>query len=195
MTIYFSVDLEYTGPYPQPYQLLSVGCVAFNEEGTELDTFYQAINHPGGQVWDPDTLRFWIDQGQTFKDLLAECEVAQYPGYVFREFGDWVYQTSPDKDLPVLLADPVAADWPWLIYYFGTSQRPNPFKYKGLCIGSYARAKFNLGLWDKIRDLYPSENQHHALDDARAQGREYFWLRDATPEMLEYAKEQLTKNE
>ena len=194
MTTYFSVDLEYTGPCPPQYQVLSIGCAAYNEHGEELSTFHKGIHYQILQ-WDYRTLEFWTEQGQTFKDLLVNSWISLDPERVWPMFSDWVQYINQSDDTPVLIADPIAADWPWIVHGFTSVGIDNPFRYKGLCLNSYIRAKLRLDLWAKVRDLYPSEHAHDALADARAQGKTYFRFRDASVEELEEMRRQLTSND
>ena len=184
MSFYFSVDCEYTGPCPNPYQLLSLGCVAYNEKGEEVGEWYKAF-HWSPLVWDAPTLKFWHHQGTAFDLLLDEVDNSQiYLESGIQQFASWIERTNQVNERPVLVADPIAADWPWLIDAFNKAQIPNPFGYKGLCLGSMIRQATRKGLYERVRDPYVSANEHHALEDARAQGRMFFLLKNSTDEEI-----------
>lgn len=182
MTI-FSVDCEFTGPYPIRYNLLSVGCVAYNDQGTEVGEWYSAVPNRT-IVWDNDTLMFWKEQGLAFDQLMAE--VHQVTKHVTQ--GDVAYSflrfiklhKINEVEKAVFLADPCNADFPWVDVLFRENGYENPFGYKGICLGTLIRTKLGMKLYDKVRDIYPSETPHHALADARAQGKTYFDFTNAS---------------
>jgi hypothetical protein len=186
----FSVDCEFTGPYPVSYNLLSVGVVAYSDDGGQLGEWYSAI--PNRHiVWDTDTLLFWKEQGLAFDKLMAvvtETTKHLSQGDVAFSLQRFITNMHTSKERPVFLADPCNADFPWVDVLFRENGYDNPFGYKGLCLGSIIRAKLGLRLYDKVRDLYPSEDLHHALADAKAQGKTYFKFIDPTLNLDELKK-------
>lgn len=204
--VIFSVDCEYAGSTPSIHSLLSIGAVAYQADTeNEIGTFYSAIPNQN-LVWDNSTLEFWTapELAKTFRELLDEVYNKTKEGAsvkaVAYDFAEWVnlmndtvYRTVPKKPRPVFVADPIAADWPWINWLFGSTGVENPFGYKGLCLGSMIRQILGVPLYAKVRDHYVNDNPHNALADARAQGKEFFFMREVAkdPKLIKKLREEM----
>jgi hypothetical protein len=187
-TVVVSVDIETTGPSPAVGSMLSVGAVAYDEDGAELGDYYATlleVGH-GGLVGSPpaprdaDTMRWWSQWPDRWEDATRS---PRYPTVVMREFAAWV-EALPGR--PVFLAWPAGFDWSFVSYYLWRYVGRNPFGYSPLCLKA-----FGAGLVDAPEAMLSSREEgyfpadwvvtparpHHALDDARAQGE--MWRRMA----------------
>lgn len=185
-TLFFSVDVETTGPNPAIADLLTIGAVPVLDDGTVLpDSFYTRVSHGGRALrWEEACKQWWhsdkvSDEARkaAFGILESDAEVSFVPEAA-RDLDHWVRRQLEryGADEACFVAHPVAFDWQWIDQLLWSQLGRNVFGYKGLCLRS-----FGFGLaqrpWGEDRtddhDLYvPSQLPHHALHDARAQAEQ-----------------------
>jgi len=157
--------------------MLSIGlCVAGTFDGrtyrrnTEDSPSLYLELKPVGRHIDTEALRV----NGLNRDLLAETGEA--PDKAMEKVSAWLGQTAGDMN-PVLVAYPLAFDWPFISWYFNSfGNAPNPFGHSNcLDIRSIYMAKAGTVFGRSGKRNIPSELQpdrahtHNALDDAREQ--------------------------
>lgn len=171
---YFSFDVETDGPCPGMHSLLSMGCVAFDENGNEVGEWYANFELMENGIEDPATMKFW-SENQKYYD--ATRTWIQHPQEAMTNFAMWV--ASLDC-IPVCVAMPAGFDFSWLWYYCRRYLNYCPFSFS--CIDMKTMAWVMLGgnlyrestkkNWPK-QWFSPFKHTHHALDDAREQGHTF----------------------
>jgi ribonuclease T len=162
--LYFSVDIESSGPIPGKYSMLSLGaCVV----GEEQKSFYVELK-PISSDFVPDALKV------TNFDLDRLQQTGKAPAEAMTKFRSWVETIAGDRR-PVFVGFNACYDWQFVNWYLETFAGGNPFGFGGIDIKSYF-----MGLsgesWSKTtsnqlpKEYQPDQPQtHNALDDARAQ--------------------------
>lgn len=186
----FSVDVETSGlnPFMSDAHLLTVGAVAMDEQGTQLDDWYSRIDRSDvlEPAWfddtiptDPgDTLAFWREQdvwvrGEAWEDKTLFRPSAHSAAYSFAE---WVLSFSPVWEERVFVANPATFDFMWLCSLWAETGVADPFHYHSLCLHSmqYGAQPKSTRSWHAkaVRD-HRAEQPHHALSDAYAQALDF----------------------
>lgn len=168
--IYLSVDIEADGPIPGPYSMLSIGAVAYTEDGEAIDeysvnleTLPEAKAHPRMTAW-------W----QQFPQAWEACRKnPRKPKQVMNEFADWV-EGLPGT--PIFVAWPATWDFMWIYWYLIQFTDRRPFSEHGIDMRSYAmgmrKTPFRRSGKHYLPKRWFSEHPHThiALDDAKEQG-------------------------
>jgi len=180
---YISIDIESDGPAPGLYSMLALGAVAFGGDGTELGSWYAALEPLPGAAQHPDTMAWWATQPAAWEEV---CSNRQPPAESTGDFVAWC-DRLPGKLTAV--APPAAFDFAFVNWYCHRFPGRNPLGFSCLDIKSYAaglaRHPGYRGLSEKkIRALagldgVASPLSHVAVDDAREQGRLFMALRRA----------------
>lgn len=181
MTVYFSVDVETTGPCPSLGNLLSIGVDTLGAAGEKRPRFYATIWYEQLK-WDAATKEWW--KQQDFDIWNAAREGARLPLVVATQFKNFIEYLAPVPADRCFVACPVAFDWPWINDLFLQWIGHNPFGHRALDlrslhIGVDRDAEWNMERikWDKF--YVASGRPHHALDDAIAQRKMLEALLDA----------------
>lgn len=198
--LFFSVDVETTGPTPCCGELLTVGAVPVREDGTVLDVSFYARLQYKGHVGSGEraTLEWWAQQAEDVHTEAFSERASVFPGTegVVRSsrfdaaasLDAWVRGLREQEgcEQAAFVAHPAVFDWMWVCDLLWAHLGRNVFGYRALCLRSMG---FGLGrrVWNEDRtddpDLYvPSAHPHHALYDARAQAEQLsklLWLRGA----------------
>lgn len=185
--VYVSIDIESSGPIPGSFSMLSLGAVAFTEDG-EVGTFYEKLlpsdSRKGGHIWDDDTLRWWSQFPVNLKEALENPQLARA---VMSRFVTWCKDLS-DKSKVTLVASPAGFDGMFVNWYAVECGRFRfedlPWKHRVLDLRSFAAGKLDLPYHDahnstirKIIGFEPSvAHDHNALNDAREQGETFMAL-------------------
>lgn len=172
--IYFSVDLEADGPCPGMHSMLALGCAAFAQDGTRLDTFSANLTPLPESRPHPVTEAWWATQP---REVFDACRFQpRPPDEVMPLFSEWVVKTC-GASLPVFVAWPVAFDFPFVDHYLRRFTRGNPFGYKALdvqslAMGAVGEADYRRMTKDRLPPAWIPEcpHTHVALEDAIEQG-------------------------
>ena len=172
--IYFSFDIEADGPYPGDYSMLSLGCVAFDADGTELGSWYANFELLEGASQDPDTMRFWAEN-QKYYDLTRTW--TQNPKEAMTHFVEWVESFD---GTPVGVAMPAGFDFTWLWWYSKKFVGRSPFSFSCIDMKTMAWTMLGGNLYrESTKKNWPKnwfskfKHDHHALNDAREQGHTF----------------------
>lgn len=188
--LFFSVDVETTGPTPCCGELLTVGAVPVREDGTVLgETFYARLEHRRSIGWGERNTREWWEQqaADVREEALGEAP-SSFPGTlglarhksldVAVAFESWVRAMCEMEHVTgaAFVAHPAAFDWMWICDLLWSHLGRNVFGYRALCLRSMG---FGLSTrsWGEDRtddpDLHvSSQHPHHALYDALAQAEQ-----------------------
>jgi len=162
--IYFSIDVESSGPIPGKYSMLSFGgCVV----GKPKESFYAELK-PISREFVPDALKV------SGFDLNVLEKEGQNPETAMRDFSDWILKVAKGRR-PVFVGFNGAYDWQFINWYFQSFTGGNPFGFGGIDIKSYFMGLTGKNWSESTSSQLPEEFQpdvrqtHNALDDARAQ--------------------------
>lgn len=176
--MFFSIDVEASGPIPGEYSLSSIGCVVIGNPGA---TFYAELQ-PITEREVPAAVEV---SGLTRAHLLAHGED---PADVMRRFDRFVRETAGHKRRPVFVAFNATFDWMFVHWYFIKFLGKSPFSVSGLDAKAYYMGMMN-ETWTnttkrKVTRQFPVDlpHTHNALDDAREQAQLF-------ERMLEFQKE------
>jgi ribonuclease T len=167
LEVYFSVDIEASGPVPGEYSMLSLGACLVEA----LDQTFYAELRPISDRFVPAALEV---TGFDLRDLSVN---GQPPGDVMQNLFDWVVAQSP-AGTPVFVGFNASFDWSFVNWYFHKFLGKNPFGVAPLDIKGYYMGLAGC-LWDETRssklpeNLKPSragQTPHNALSDALYQG-------------------------
>lgn len=161
--IYFSVDIEASGPIPGEYSMLSLGACLV---GAVDHTFYAELR-PISDQFVPAALEV---TGFDLRELSAR---GQQPITVMQNLLDWVAVESHGVS-PVFVGFNAGFDWSFVNWYFHKFLGKNPFGVAPLDIKAYYMGLTGCS-WDETRSsmlpesLKPSRTgkmRHNALSDA-----------------------------
>jgi ribonuclease T len=163
--LYFSVDIEASGPIPGEFSMLSIGASVV---GSAEDSFYAEFR-PLNENALPEAMSV------SKLDLKSLALMGREPRVVMLEFKDWVQATAGDRK-PVFVGFNASFDWSFVNWYFHKFIGGNPFGFGAVDIKA-----FYMGMsgrrWEQTtssqlpQEFQPSQPAtHNALDDARSQG-------------------------
>jgi len=165
--VYFSVDVEASGPVPGLYNLVSIGAVPVGREGgswkPEDRRFYVELKPIGGG-FDAEAMAI---HGIPRERLEREGAPADRAMRDLRDFVD--KRCAPSAARAVFVGHNVGFDWSYVSYYFALFGIPNPFGYKSLDLKSLAMGRLRIGWFgtnnENLEVLLPSvpkQDQHLA---------------------------------
>lgn len=172
--IYVSTDIESSGPVAGINHMLSIGSVAFDEDGKEIGAFYAVLDQPD-VVFDDSTRAWWAEHPR------AWMEVSNKNGAYSPEVAMGLYLTWL-KNLPgtpVFVGSPACWDFSFVFYYLKRYTGESPFLHRGLDMRSFMMGmdgtrfrsdRESRALWKKYSRGIRNPFDHHALHDAREQG-------------------------
>ncbi|MBD3161961.1 MAG: 3'-5' exonuclease [Candidatus Eisenbacteria bacterium] len=177
-TVYFSVDVEASGPLPPEYNLVSIGAVEVRATaegfttGRELYVELKPI-FPGFRKSSMAV------HGIT-REHLEENGVEA--GEAMRRFASWTAGCLAEGEKPVFVGHNAVFDWAYINFYFHHFGIENVFGYKAIDSKSLAMGALGISWWDANKDyllkklpglagLAEGEVAHNALHDARFQAR------------------------
>lgn len=162
--VFFSVDVETSGPTPGLYDLLTVGVCLTSDPSV---TFYRECQ-PVFHAADPAAM------AATGLDLNTLAANGRPCAEVMAQLAAWVEETA-GAGTPVFVGFNAAFDWSFVNYAFHRFLGRNPFGFAALDIKSLYLGVMG-GTWRGTRMsevravLQPRrDSTHHALDDALAQ--------------------------
>jgi hypothetical protein len=195
--IYLSLDVETDGPCAGINNMLTIGVAAFDIEGRQLDTFYGRILPLPDLKPHPKTMAWWHAQPKYAFDEAFGTGIHSFapgssrPAYdVMISFGAWLQKlrsiVSYDRLVPI--AWPAAFDFAFINYYSHRFLSDNPLGYACLDIRSHIMGLMRKrGYYDmkesEVNNIFGEIDKaglrdHIAIDDAIAQGRLFFHIRD-----------------
>ena len=171
--VFFSVDVETSGPIPGEYSLLTIGaCDVFNDTKT-FECKLKPINH--NVV--PEALAV---TGLSLEILEQE---GLPPAKAMQNFHDWVQNVAGIDGKPIFVGFNAAFDWSFINYYFHLFLGHNPFGFAALDIKSLYMGAVNCS-WEQTKSsqigkkLNPKlSGTHDALQDARHQAELFRLIR------------------
>jgi hypothetical protein len=181
--IYFSIDIESDGPIPGPHSMLSLGAVAFHENGTVLGSFSVNFELLEGATGHPETMAWWATQDP---EIWAAGRVdPKSPETAMRHFSQWVAVVcAQNKGKPVCVAYPAGFDFTFVHWYFMRFTEVNPFSFACIDIKSYAMAVLGTSFRQTTKSEMPKAwfeglppHTHRAVDDALEQGQLFMAMR------------------
>lgn len=196
--IYFSVDVEATGPIPGEYSMSSLGASAAGalmKDGSyaifdhtdSANSFYRELK-PVSNKFIPEAIKVGLLEG--FDDTIPD-ESGQrrfdwmkvhgvWPNHAMESFAEWVNSVSAAHGgpRPVFMAYPASFDWTFVYWYLTKFDVKSPFGFSGvLDLKSVYAIASGKGLSratkrNMPKSLFPRglPHTHHAKDDAIEQG-------------------------
>lgn len=176
----FSFDIEADGQSPALNSMLSIGIVAYNESGKEIDTFQINLEPIPGHVQEERCMReFWDKEPEAWKFVNTNRVPAERAIMALEEWLKKYNQFTWNW-----IARPASYDWMWLKYYhekFGSVNRRD-IGYQCICLSTIFKTYCIL---NRIKDKEAFEKElttgeevtHNPLDDARYQGKLFFELK------------------
>ncbi len=172
--IYFSADVEATGPIPIKYSMLSFGFAAYNEEGELLETFERNLEEMMGSIRDPETSEWWKTQPAAWEECRKNLVD---PAEAMKDLDAWVKGLCKKHNASaVFLAYPAGFDFTFIFMYLHWFVGSSVFSFNALDIKSYAMAVLGTSFKGTYKKAFPKRfkskrrHSHVALDDALGQG-------------------------
>ena len=148
--VYFSVDVEASGPVPGLYNLVSIGAVPValgaNGWAPEGDRFYVELKPIGG-AFDKEAMAVHGISRSRLETLGVPAETAMKDLSAFVE-----RRRAASQARAVFVGHNAGFDWSYLSYYFALAKIPNPFGYKALDIKSLAMGRLKIGWFETSKE-------------------------------------------
>lgn len=183
---YISYDVETDGPIPGKHSMLSLGAVAFDEQGKELGSFQENFKHLTGAIEDPDTMEWWSRNQEAYEEATKDtvlCEAGML------RFKIWLQQFPKPW---VGVAYPSGFDHTFLYWYSHMFLGYAVLGMSTLDIKSYATAVLKIPFKKTVKKNMPKEwfigcgkHTHRAVDDAREQGELFLNMLRANQDDIE----------
>jgi len=178
--VFFSVDIETDGPIPIVNSMISLGCAAFNYDGTLLDTFEVNLQPLESAVQDPDTMNFWEKNQEAWNHSTSN---PVDPREAMRSFSEWVHTTAGGRP-KVAVCFPAGFDFTFLYVYFKYLGLSSPFGFSCVDMKTYASATLKNRYGRSGKGSWPNRwfdkglpHTHKAIDDALEQGLTFMKMR------------------
>jgi hypothetical protein len=186
--LYFSVDMEASGPVPLYHSMYSFGVAAIR--GDEIiGTFERNLFTLNPYVVDPETNLFWNEFPKAWE--AHRSGILHPPATAMRELGEWVSSIKLVREIPVFLAYPATFDFSWMMAY-GMKFAPDywEFAYAGFDMQSYAACLLNLPFsqargknWPERWTNHTKTHTHVALQDAIEQAKDFIEMRNSRQDL------------
>jgi hypothetical protein len=156
LTLYFSIDVEASGPAPGLFSLLAIGGCVVADDGSEArllegaDYEFKVLVKPiEGAGSDPEALKY---AGGLLPDELKTTGVA--PKDALLVLNDWVerVRTSAGANRIHFLAHAASFDWMFMRWYYEAFGVTCPFGFAGIDIKAYAMGALGLAWEDTAKD-------------------------------------------
>lgn len=172
--IYFVTDIETDGPIPGPHSMLSFASVAYDAEGTLLDTFSVNLDFLENATAHPFTKKFWASEPEAWAACRTETVA---PELAMKSFAAWIKGICKNDSSPVFVGYPAGFDFTFIFWYLMKFNGESPFSWSALDMKTFAMAISGLPYKQSIKPRLPKEwlpeelpHTHIALDDAMEQG-------------------------
>lgn len=176
--VYVSIDIEADGPIPGDNSMLSLGAVAFNNDGSVIDKFYINIDELIGAIQNPSTMEFW-NRNKDAWNAMQKNKVA--PDVAMKQFCDWLDSLSRSV---VCIGYPAAYDFMFVYWYLMKFVGRCPFSHSALDIKTMAMIAMKTSYKKSTKRNMPNrwfdkslKHTHIASDDALEQGKLFFAIR------------------
>ena len=148
--VYFSVDVEASGPVPGLYNLVSIGAVPIVRRAgswaPEDQRFYVELQPIGG-AFDAEAMAVHGIPRERLEGSGTPAERAM------RELSDFVRRRARSTGArAVFVGHNVGFDWSYISYYFTLFKISNPFGYKALDIKSLAMGRLRIGWFETNKE-------------------------------------------
>jgi ribonuclease T len=176
-TIYFCIDIEASGPVPSLFNMISIGCTVVKWQASAqkhilADEFYYEIK-PDFPGFEKET----IDIHHLTPEHLAENGLSSK--FVLEEIEKFVKAQTPPNHKPLFVGHNAPFDWMFVAFYFAWAGMKNPFGYNALDTKALAMGRLEIPwrysnkevLYERFPKLKPTDQPHHALEDARYQAQ------------------------
>jgi hypothetical protein len=179
--VYISIDIETNGPIPGDYSMLSLGAVAYNEEGKKLSSFFanlvplhaeKAVDQK--KLGHPETMAWWADYPHQYA---AATRNQEDPREVMKKFQSWIINFGM---VPVAVCYP-SWDYMFIHWYFIHFLNQNPLGLSCLDLKTYIMKVLNTPFRKTVKKNMPKEwfdqnakHTHIAVEDAEEQGNLFF---------------------
>jgi len=183
LEIYFSVDIEASGPIPGEYSMLSLGACRVDSPETR---FYVELQ-PISQSFLPEALKV---SGFSLDEL---ARTGQEPRQAMRSFSDWLTGAGANGT-PIFVGFNASFDWAFVNWYFHKFIGTNPFGFGALDIKAYYMGLIGC-LWDETRSSKlprvldpenPQQEPHNALSDAVRQAHVFRRMLECRRDLLQH---------
>jgi DNA polymerase III epsilon subunit-like protein len=148
--IYFSVDVEASGPVPGLYNLVSIGVVPVGRDAglfrPEKERLYTELR-PIAPGFDPGAMAVHgIPRERLERDGIPAKRAMQ-------DLSEFVAaRLRGPSDRAVFVGHNAVFDWAFVSYYFELFKIPNPFGYKALDIKALAMGRLGIGWFDTNKE-------------------------------------------
>jgi DNA polymerase III epsilon subunit-like protein len=176
-TVYFCIDIEASGPVPSLFNMISIGCtvVKWNpatQKHVLGDEFYYEIK-PDFPGFEKET----IDIHHLTPEHLNENGLSST--FVLAEIEKFVKAQTPIHQKALFVGHNAPFDWMFVAFYFAWAGMKNPFGYNALDTKALAMGRLEIPwrysnkevLYERFPKLKPTNQPHHALEDARYQAQ------------------------
>ena len=147
--VYFSVDVEASGPVPALYNLVSIGAVPVVRRsgswGPEEERFYVELK-PIAPGFDSGAMAVHGIPRERLERQGVEA------GEALRGLDRFVRERAREGAKAVFVGHNAAFDWAYLSYYFELYRLRNPFGYKALDIKSLAMGRLGIGWFETSKE-------------------------------------------
>ncbi len=148
--VYFSVDVEASGPVPGLFNLVSIGAVPVGQRAgrwsPEEERFYVELR-PIAPGFDAGAMAVHgIPRERLDKEGLPAEEAMRRLDRFVRA------RLQGGGDRAVFAGHNAGFDWSYISYYFEVHRLPNPFGYKALDIKSLAMGRLGIGWFDTSKE-------------------------------------------
>lgn len=106
--VYFSVDVEASGPIPGEYSMLTIGACKVDQP----DQVFSCEIKPTTNSADPDAMKV---TGLSLEKLALE---GLSPDVAMRQFQEWIEASTGPGNVPVFVGLNAPFDWSFINYYF-----------------------------------------------------------------------------
>lgn len=178
--IYISTDVEFNGGVPSAHSLVSIGAVAYRDDGKELGRFFVNVKPLPNHGTDKRCMDFWKQYPKMWGSLQQD---QQEPEKAMQDFAAWVKGFTGK---PILAAQPLKIEKAWLDYYFKEFGIESPFEEE-LCMRDILLQALDMLDNGEDNSVWESSHPytHNPLDDAIYQGESLMnvlkWMRNRQP--------------
>lgn len=172
--LYFSADIETTGPVAPDFSMISIGVYAFRPDGFNVGTFTSNLEELPLAKRCPEVMEWW----KGHQDAWDKTQVDPAPpDLAMLSLAKWVRLLSDaHKAVPVFVGYPATFDFSFIYWYLLHFTGECIFSFSGLDIKTYAMAVLKCPFKEATRRKFPRRWRkkegkllHESLDDARGQ--------------------------